>query len=233
MFLCAALSSQYSRICTLAICVSKAQPLSPQFTGTVRLLRSLHDCTASWKPSGQRHWERIRLTSFVSQLPWPLFLVAWYPGSCKLGVCVCVFAWAHDPMDCSPPAFSVHRIFQAKILEQIATPDFQIQRSNSHLLCLLHWLVDFFTCTAWEAPCKPYWMKFWKYINTFVQLLRHVQLFVVPWTASCQASLFFIISWSLLKFMFIELVILSKHLILCWHLLLLPSIFPSIRIFYN
>ena len=50
----------------------------------------LHDCTASWKPSGQRHWERIRLTSFVSQLPWSLFLVAWYPGSCKLGVCVSV-----------------------------------------------------------------------------------------------------------------------------------------------
>ena len=52
---------------------------------------------------------------------------------------------------------------------------------------------------------------------------------MTPWTAACQAPLS--ISWSLPKFMSIELVILSNHLILCCHLLLLPSIFPSIRVF--
>ena len=55
----------------------------------------------------------------------------------------------------------------------------------------------------------------------------------MPWTAVCQASLSFTISWSLLKFMSFESVMPSNHLILCHPLLLLPSIFPSIRVFCN
>ena len=66
-----------------------------------------------------------------------------------------------------------------------------------------------------------------------VQLLSHVQLFVTPWTVPCQASLSINNSWSLLKFISIELVMPSNHLILCHPLLLLPSIFPSIRVFFN
>ena len=66
-----------------------------------------------------------------------------------------------------------------------------------------------------------------------VQLLRYVQLFVTPWTAACQASLSITNSWSLLKLMVIELVMPSNHLLLCCPLLLLPSIFPSIRVFSN
>ena len=58
-----------------------------------------------------------------------------------------------------------------------------------------------------------------------------VQLFVTPWTAARQTSLSFTISQSLLKLMLIELVMPSNHLILCRLLLLLPSIFPSIRVF--
>ena len=54
---------------------------------------------------------------------------------------------------------------------------------------------------------------------------------MTPWTAARQASLSFTISWSLLKLMSIESVIPSNHLILCHPLLLLPSIFPSIRVF--
>ena len=65
------------------------------------------------------------------------------------------------------------------------------------------------------------------------QLLSPVWLFVTPWTAACQASLSFTISWSLLKLMFIKSVILSNHLILCCPLLFLPSISPSISIFSN
>ena len=64
-----------------------------------------------------------------------------------------------------------------------------------------------------------------------VQLLSHVQLFVTPWwTAAHQGSLSFTISQSLLKLMSIESVIPSNHLILCQPLLL-PSVFPSIRVF--
>ena len=66
-----------------------------------------------------------------------------------------------------------------------------------------------------------------------VQLLSCVQLFVTPWTAAHQASLSITNSWSLLKLMSIELVMPSNHFILCCPLFLLPSIFPSIRVFSN
>ena len=64
-------------------------------------------------------------------------------------------------------------------------------------------------------------------------LLSSVWLFVTPWTAAHQASLSFTIFLSLLKLIVIELVMPSNHLILCHPLLLLPSIFPSIRVFSN
>ena len=66
-----------------------------------------------------------------------------------------------------------------------------------------------------------------------VQLLSRVKLFVTPWTAAWQASLSITNSWSLFKLMSIELVMPSNHLILCLPLLLLPSIFPSARVFFN
>ena len=66
-----------------------------------------------------------------------------------------------------------------------------------------------------------------------VQSLCHVQLFVTPWTAACQASLSITNSWSLLRLMSIESVMPSNHLTLCRLLLLTPSIFPSIRVFSN
>ena len=66
-----------------------------------------------------------------------------------------------------------------------------------------------------------------------VQLLSHVWLFVTPWIAACQASLSITNSQSLLKLISIELVMPSNHLIFYWPLLLLPSIFPSSRVFSN
>ena len=66
-----------------------------------------------------------------------------------------------------------------------------------------------------------------------VQSLSCIWLFVPPWTAACQAFLSFTISQSLPKFMSFESVMLSNHLILCHPLLLLPSIFPSLRVFYD
>ena len=68
---------------------------------------------------------------------------------------------------------------------------------------------------------------------SLVLLLSRVQLFVTPWTAALQASLSITNSLSLLKLMSIDSVIPSNHLVLCRPLLLLPSIFPSIRVFSN
>ena len=82
----------------------------------------------------------------------------------------------------------------------------------------------YFTCTLF---CK------FSLIFVVVQLLSHVQLFATPWTTTCQASPSFAIPWSLLKPMSIELIMPSNHLILCCIILLLPSIFPRIRVFSN
>ena len=84
-------------------------------------------------------------------------------------------------------------------------------------------------------------MQFWslsayvEYIldSFVVQSLSCSQLFVTPWTAAYQASLSTTVSWRLYKFLSIELVMLSNHLIFCHPLLLLPSIFPNIRVFSN
>ena len=70
-------------------------------------------------------------------------------------------------------------------------------------------------------------------ILSSVQPLSCVQLFATPWTAACQAFLSITNSWSLPKLMSIESVMPSNHLILCCPLLLLPSIFPNIRVFTN
>ena len=67
--------------------------------------------------------------------------------------------------------------------------------------------------------------------SSSVQSLSHAWLFMTPWTAACQASLSITNSRSLLKLMNTESVMPSNHLILCHPLLLLPSIFPSIRVF--
>ena len=69
-------------------------------------------------------------------------------------------------------------------------------------------------------------------VNESAQSLSHTQLFVTPWTAACQASMSISNSQNLLKPMSIESVMPSNHLILC-HPLLLPSIFPSIRVLFN
>ena len=82
--------------------------------------------------------------------------------------------------------------------------------------------------TVWYSHTKE------DYLATVpVQSLSRVWLFVTPWTAASQASLSFANCQSLPKLMFIESVMPSNHLILCCPLILLPSIFPSIRVFLN
>ena len=73
----------------------------------------------------------------------------------------------------------------------------------------------------------------WHNLDTSVQSLSRVQLFVTPWTAAHQASLSITNSQSLLRLRSIESVMPSNYFILCCPLLLLPSTFPSIRVFSN
>ena len=83
---------------------------------------------------------------------------------------------------------------------------------------------DWYTSQYWKPPPSQ---------CSSVQWLSCVWLFATPWTAARQASLSITSSWSSLKLMSNESVMPSNHLILCHPLLLLPSIFPSIRVFSN
>ena len=74
-------------------------------------------------------------------------------------------------------------------------------------------------------------MSVWADQFSLIQSLSHVQLWVIPWTAARHTSLSIINDQS--KLMSIELMIPSNHLILCYPLCLLPSVFPSIRVFSN
>ena len=105
----------------------------------------------------------------------------------------------------------------------------------SRILC--KWLLWSPHCILNHFPVKIQWRSrratiFWAhYVIVILQLLSHVWLFVTPWTAALQRPLDSTISQNLLKFMSIELVILSNHLFLCHLLPLLLSIFP--RVFSN
>ena len=95
-------------------------------------------------------------------------------------------------------------------------------------------------CTGFLVPWRRNSSALWKAWPVFlpehsssVQLLSCVRLFVTPWTAVLQASLSITNSQSLLKLMSLASVMPSKHLILCHSLLLLPSIFLSVRLFSN
>ena len=91
-------------------------------------------------------------------------------------------------------------------------------------------LSQFLKITLWEFGVD---MCTLLVLSVVIQSLSCVQLFGTPWTAACQAPLSFTISQSLPKFMSIESVMPSNHLILCHSLLLLPSILPSLRVFSN
>ena len=131
----------------------------------------------------------------------------------------------NDPMDCSLPGSSIHGIFQARVLEWDATAFpgtwlAMVANFNSLLISNKPTLAGEITGSVF-------------FFSQSVQSLSHIRLFATPWTAALQASLSFTISQSLLKLMSIRSVMPSNHPILCCPLLLLPSIFPSIRVFSN
>ena len=110
---------------------------------------------------------------------------------------------------------------------------------NNILLCVLyiyihlylHWIFIYTFSPPFFFVIEKHWSGFHKFSS--VQLFSYVWLFATPWTAAHQSSLSITNSWSLPKLMSIESVMPSNHLILCHPLLLLPSIFPSIRVFLN
>ena len=122
-------------------------------------------------------------------------------------------------MDCNPPDSSVHGILQAKYWSRLPfpSPDPGMEPGSPALQA---------DSLRSELLGKPHQIR-------SDQSLSRVWLFVTPWIAACQASLSITNSRSPPKPMSIELVMPSDHLILCHPLLLLPSIFPSIRVFSN
>ena len=116
-----------------------------------------------------------------------------------------------------------------------------LPRSKCLLILATVW-AQWGTQPLWAYPCSPCakWVRVLdgkcpssRSQAQSVQSLSCVRLFVTPWTAARQASLSITNSRSLLKLMSIESVMPSNHLILCRPLLLLPSVFPSIRVFSN
>ena len=103
--------------------------------------------------------------------------------------------------------------------------DMNMNHWTEHELILLTWILILLTW-IWMNSAELNWT----WISSVQSLIR-VWLFATPWTGALQVSLAITNSWSLPKFMSIESVIPSNHLILCRPLLLLPSIFPSIRVF--
>ena len=110
---------------------------------------------------------------------------------------------------------------------------FPTKGSNPHFLCLLHWQVG-------SLPRMPPGSLNSNGKDQIIVLPCHkghfslkLELFATLWTAALQTSLSVTNSWSLLKLTSIESLMPSNHLILCHLLLLLPSVFPSIRIFSN
>ena len=140
-----------------------------------------------------------------------------------LKVCRCKFSpwgklWSHKPCGMAKKKKSYYLpLWRSHI--PLAFGIFPDQISNP---CPLHWQVNSY----------PLYLQ-WSTHFSSVQSLSRVWLLATPWTAVHQASQSITNSWSLLKLMSIELVMPSTHLILCHPLLLLPSIFPSSRVFSN
>ena len=162
----------------------------------------------------------------------------------RVGVCVFGCVWVCvlvtqscptlcDPMGCSPSGSSVHEIFQARILEWVAisfSRGSSWPQDQTRVSCIAGRL---FTMSHKGNPNIHCIYKKPSYQFSSVQSLSCVWLFATPWTAARQTSLSITNTRSPPKPMSIVSVMPSNHLILSHPLLLLPSIFPSIRVFSN
>ena len=135
------------------------------------------------------------------------------------------FSISCPPLCISLPFFSTHAVQDPLLMKHL---------HSNPCLRLCNWerpVMIFFNMASTIIPGSP--PNFWPNLLLVFPLLSRVRLFENPWTAACQASLFITNSRSLLKLMSMESVRSSNHLILCQLLLLLPSIFPSTRVFSN
>ena len=155
--------------------------------------------------------------------------VQWYSLDHTAVLCVLSHSVVSDSLwfhGLEPARFlSVQGILQTRILEWMAMPS---SRGSSQPRDLTQ-----VSCTAGRLFTIWATRETHEYQSGSVQLFSCVLLFVTLWTAVCQASESITNSESLLKLMSIESVMSSNHLIFCHPLLLLPSIFPSIRVFSN
>ena len=153
-------------------------------------------------------------------------------------LCVCAkslqsYLTLCNPMDWSPPGSSIHGIRWASILEWAAVPSSKASSWPRDWTC-----ISYISCIGRQVLYhyrhlgRPALSQHYPQFSS-VQPLSPVRLFVTPWTTAHQASLSITNSQSPPKPMSIEAVMPSNHLILCRSLLLLPSIFPSIRVFSN
>ena len=137
-------------------------------------------------------------------------------------------------MDHTSPGSFVHRILQARMLKWAAISFSRGSSQSRYRTCISCTAGGFYTIWATREALECWTHGGYSALQfSSDQSLSHVQLFVTPWTAACQAFLSITNSWSLLKLMAIASVMPSNHLILCCPLLLPPSIFSSIRVFSN
>ena len=172
----------------------------------------------------QSHQDHLEATASSSAKPLSLPASSiWRPQSCWAAVYVSVYCGHSVPMTLLHNFNTIHSYL---ILLSYAGPKFSSKQPFCACLDQYGHL-----CPSLLAPRSP--SNSLHIAVSSVQSLSCVQPFATPWTAARQASLSIINSWSLLKFMSIESVMPSNHLILCRPLLLLPSIFPNIKVFSN
>ena len=157
--------------------------------------------------------------------PWNICLIRvslYSDCACELSSQWCLTLF--NPLNCSLPGSSGQKMRRLDSMSLSKLRELVMDREASH--------------DAVHGVAKSWtWLSDWtelQYIVSgiiVVQLLSCVQLFASPWMAAHQAFLSFIASWNLLKFMPIESVMPSNHLILCCSLLLLHLIFPSLKVF--
>ena len=123
---------------------------------------------------------------------------------------------------------NIEHLFMYMLSIYMSSLEKYLFRSFAHLFWLGCCVLFLFFKLSFSASLI---LIFFILVFVLVQLLSCVQLFVTPWIAARQASLSITNSWRLLKLMSMESVMSSNHLIICHPLLLLPSIFPSVRVF--
>ena len=172
--------------------------------------------------------------SFQSRSHWPHHCSAWAPYSTWTTL-LQISTWLIPSFNSLLMIHLIKENFPSYLFKQYIQLTLFFLTELTRLGCLKYLFVY---CLNTNRRMKTLWeciriILICPHCFTSGQSLSHVRLFETPWTAACQASLTFTNTWSLLKLMSVELAMPSNQFILRCSLLLLPSIFPSIRIISN